>query len=314
MTAFRLQASRLALRILIVGAAVAATGSPTHSQALTVADLPDAPLATSQTQAAPQPPNSPAPQTNSSSQPANTAQAPQDQKQKSEEELKQEEKQRIMGVVPNFNTTDNPDALPLSPKQKFHLFFKSSVDPFVFVAAGLVAGEEQATNDFPGYHQGWEGYGKRFGASYADTFDGNLWGNAILPSLWHEDPRYFRLGTGSFWHRAVYSAETNVWSKRDNKTWGPNYANVIGNFISGGISNLYYPASDRGATLTVERAVTVTAEGAIGSELVEFWPDVVRHFRKNKNDVPPAQPTSPVATTPVQQPNGTSTPTPTNPQ
>ena len=201
--------------------------------------------------------------------------------------LKQEERQRILGVVPNFNTVESSAGVPsLSPGQKFHLMYKSSVDPFVFVADGFVAGLSQARNSNPGFGQGAEGYFKRFGASYLDTADGNLWGNAILPILFKEDPRYFRLGSGTFTHRFLYSAVTTVWCKRDNGTWGPNYANVLGNFISGGISNAYYPAADRGLGQTVDGALTVTAEGVIGAEFVEFWPDISRHLFKKHQAAP----------------------------
>ncbi len=198
--------------------------------------------------------------------------------------LKQEERQRILGVVPNFNTVESSAGVPsLSPGQKFHLMYKSSVDPFVFVADAFVAGLSQARNTNPGFGQGAEGYFKRFGASYLDTADGNLWGNAILPIVFKEDPRYFRLGSGTFTHRFLYSAATTVWCRRDNGTWGPNYANVLGNFISGGISNAYYPAADRGFGQTVDGALTVTAEGIIGAEFVEFWPDISRHlFKKHQ--------------------------------
>lgn len=210
------------------------------------------------------------------------------QQPSSDEELKQEEKQRILGVVPNFNTVYGQDAPPLTAKQKFQLDMKSSLDPFTFAAAALDAGLNEAEDQFTEYGWGAQGYGKRFAASYADTFDGGLWGNAILPIWWHEDPRYFRMGSGSFLRRALYSAATTVWCKRDNGSWGPNYANVAGNFVAGGISNLYYPSSDRGFGLTMEGALTVTAEGTIGAEFVEFWPDVSRRLF-HKKDKPPAR-------------------------
>ena len=196
------------------------------------------------------------------------------QQDQAETQLKQEEHQRILGVVPNFNTTDNQNAAPLSAQQKFRLAFRSAVDPFTFVAVAADAGISQAENDFPGYGQRPAGYGKRFGASYADSFDGTLWGNAIFPSLLHQDPRYFRKGKGSFTGRLLYAVSTTVWARNDNGTWGPNYANVAGSIVAGGISNLYYPASDRGIGLTFQRAFTVTAEGALGAIGVEFWPDV----------------------------------------
>lgn len=202
----------------------------------------------------------------------------------SAEVLKREERQRILGVVPNFNTVESAENVPpLSAKQKFHLMYKSSTDPFIFVTAGFVSAISQAKDGNPAFGQGAKGYGKRYGAAYADTVDGNLWGNAILPILFKEDPRYFRLGTGTFKRRLLYSASTTVWARRDNGTWGPNYANVIGNFISGGISNLYYPSEDGGVQQTLTGAATVTAEGTIGAAFLEFWPDISRHLFKKKN-------------------------------
>jgi hypothetical protein len=195
------------------------------------------------------------------------------QQDRAETQLNQEEHQRILGVVPNFNTTDNQNAAPLSARQKFRLAFRSAVDPFTFVAVAADAGISQAKNDFPGYGQGAAAYGKRFDASYADSFDGTLWANAIFPALLHQDPRYFRKGRGSFTARLLYAVSTTVRARNDNGTWGPNYANVAGSIVAGGISNLYYPASDRGVGLTFQRAFTVTAEGALGAIGVEFRPD-----------------------------------------
>lgn len=204
------------------------------------------------------------------------------QQQLAAEQLSQQEKQRIVGVVPNFNVSYNGDAVKLSPGQKLHLAIRSAVDPVAFAVAGVDAARSQAQNDFPGYGQGMQGYGKRWGASYADDFDGTLLGNALFPILLKEDPRYFRRGTGSFSSRLFYSLSTTVWCKRDNGTWGPNYANVMGNLAAGGISNLYYPASDRGVDLTFERGFTVTAYGALGGVFNEFWPDVARKVFKDR--------------------------------
>ena len=137
------------------------------------------------------------------------------QQDQAETQLNQEEHQRILGVVPNFNTTDNQNAAPLSARQKFRLAFRSAVDPFTFVAVAADAGISQAENDFPGYGQRPAGYGKRFGASYADSFDGTLWGNAIFPSLLHQDPRYFRKGKGKLYRAfVVCSLHDGVGAKR----------------------------------------------------------------------------------------------------
>jgi hypothetical protein len=215
------------------------------------------------------------------------------------EQVRQQEKQRIVGVVPNFNVSYNQDAAPLSRKQKLHIAFRTAVDPVAFAVAGFDAALSQAQNEFPGYRQGAQGYAKRFGASYVDNFDGTLMGNAIFPILLKQDPRYFRRGEGSFSSRLFYSLSTTVWSKSDNGNWGPNYSNVLGNLVAGGISNLYYPASDRGAALTFERGFTVTAYGAFGSVFNEFWPDIAKKIFKNK--LAKLQPKVP-ATTPVSSP------------
>ena len=223
---------------------------------------------------------------------------PPNPKPNADEDLRKAEKQRIFGVVPAFNAINNAANIPpLSPKQKFQLMWKSSTDPFIFTLDAFVAGIGQAedsnagtkeevnpdgtvTRERFGWGQGAKGYFQRFAASYADTLDGNFWGNAVLPVLLKEDPRYFRLGTGSFARRFLYSASTTIWARRDNGKWGPNYANVAGNFISGAISNLYYPSEEGGFEKTSIGALTVTAEGTFGAELIEFWPDIARHYRK----------------------------------
>ena len=205
-----------------------------------------------------------------------------EQRRVAEEELKKQEKQRVFGVMAAFNTTRNSDAQPLSSAQKYRLFFKSATDPWPFLLSAFTSGVDQAQNSFPEYGQGMQGYAKRFGASYTDYFTGNLLGNAVLASLLKEDPRYFQKGTGSDTSRALWAATSTVWCKRDNGTWGPNYANVVGNLMGAAVSNLYYPESDRTAGGTIERGVTVTAEAIIGSEVIEFWPDIVRHHNRKK--------------------------------
>ena len=179
-----------------------------------------------------------------------------------------------------FNVQSNANAAPLTSKQKFQLFFKSSTDWYQFAITAIDGGLSLLGKEYPSYGEGGEGFAKYWGAAYADTFDGNLWGNAILTSWWKEDPRYYRMGHGNFFKRAGYSAVTTVWCKRDKGTWGPNYANVAGNFIGGTISNLYYPANDRGVELTLGRGASVTYEGIVGAEIAEFWPDIVHSLHR----------------------------------
>jgi len=201
-------------------------------------------------------------------------QSEREKRERAQEQLKAQERQRILGIIPNFNTSLIPNAEPLSPSQKFHLAFKNTMDPFQFVASGIDAGLSQHSDDFAGYGQGAQGYAKRFAASYADAFNATMFGGAVFPVMLHQDPRYFRLGTGSFKKRLFYAISTTVRTKTDDKKWEPNYSNLLGNLAAGGISNLYYPSGSRGPGLTFERALVETAEGGIGTVFVEFWPDI----------------------------------------
>lgn len=197
--------------------------------------------------------------------------------QKAEEQIKEEEHQRNIGILPAFNVSYRSDAVSLTSGQKMRLAFRSSIDPVTFGGALLIAGYHEAMDDDKGFGWGAEGYGKRSGAAYLDSFDGTMIGNGILPSILHQDPRYFRLGHGTASHRLFYSLATAVICKHDNTgKWEPNYSNVGGNIISGAISNLYYPSGDSGISQTFSNGMIVTAEGGIGSIFQEFWPDISR--------------------------------------
>jgi hypothetical protein len=189
--------------------------------------------------------------------------------QVAEAQLKDEEKQRVLGVIPNFYVTYDPHPLPLDPKQKFELAWKTTVDPVNFAIVGGIAGVQQALNTFSGYGQGAQGYAKRYGASFADGAIGTFIGSAILPSLLKQDPRYFYKGVGSKRSRILYAIANSVICKGDNGRWQANYSNVLGNLAAGGISNLYYPSNDRnGLGLTFEN--TAIGIGATaGANLVE---------------------------------------------
>lgn len=136
---------------------------------------------------------------------------------------------------------------------------------------GAVAGAEQAGNAFKGYGQGAQGYGKRFGAYYADNFTGNMIGGAILPSVFKQDPRYFYKGTGTITSRTLYAIANTVICKGDNGHWQPDYSGILGDLASGGISNLYYPPSNRsGVDQTFLTVLVVTGEGAVQNLFQEF--------------------------------------------
>jgi hypothetical protein len=271
-------------------------------------NLPDNPVASSQQTTPGSTTATPAPHSDSQTSPVQspgTSTPEESERQKAQQQLDKQLHQRVFGVMATFNTTNNRDALPLSPKQKYELFFKSASDPWPFVLTAFGAGIDQAENSFPEYGQGVEGYAKRWGAGYTDYFTGNLLGNAVLASWFREDPRYFQKGTGSYTGRALWAAGGTVWCKRDNGSWGPNYANVLGNLMGAAVSNLYYPASDRTVGETLERGFTVTAQAIIGSEVIEFWPDMVRHHRRKQAEKlarQGIQTTTPQATPPTPAP------------
>jgi len=151
-----------------------------------------------------------------------------------------------------------------------------SIDPVTWLTTGAFAGIEQASNTFAGYGQGAQGYGKRFGANYADGFINNMLGNAVLASLLKQDPRYFYKGTGSIPSRAMYAIANAVICKGDNGRWQPNYSTILGGLAAGGISNLYYPSSNRsGVETSFANAFIGTGEGAVQNLFQEF---VVRHL------------------------------------
>ena len=204
------------------------------------------------------------------------------------EQIKVEEKQRVLGVLPNFYVSYIPNAVPLTSKQKFKLAGRTVMDPFTFVFVGGAAGVEQAQNHFRGYGQGAQGYAKRYGAAYADSVTSVFIGSAILPSLLKQDPRYFYKGSGGARSRILYAITNSVICKGDNGHWQTNYSNILGSLASGGISNLYYPAQDRsGAGLTFENAAIEIGASAAANLLQEF---VIRKLTPNVRNHDPAKP------------------------
>jgi len=262
----------------IASAAAELPEAPQPQYALAAAEPLGQETPAGQSQSAQPPAPSPAAQGSSSSQTPPQQPAPEkSQHEKADEQIKEQEKQRVVGIVPAFNISYRSDAVSLSAGQKMRLAFRSATDPVAFAAAFLVAGYHEALDDDTGFGWGIEGYGKRSGAAYLDAFDGSMIGNGILPSILHQDPRYFRLGHGTTTHRILYALATNVMCKHDNTgKWEPNYSNVGGNIISGAISNLYYPSGSSGIGQTFTNGLTVTAEGGAGSIFQEFWPDISR--------------------------------------
>lgn len=198
------------------------------------------------------------------------------------EQVRTEEKQRVLGIVPNFYVVYDPNAAPLSSKLKFSLALKVSTDPVTFLGAGLVAGTDQAA-DTPNFPEGAKGYGERFGANYANGLTDIMIGGAILPSLLHQDPRYFYQGTGTKKSRLLHAISTPLICKGDNGNWQPNVSALGGYLASGAIANTYYPDTNRGPGLVFgTTAIDIGADMANGL-LQEFVLRKITPSAKNRN-------------------------------
>jgi hypothetical protein len=203
-----------------------------------------------------------------------------------ETQIKGQERQRVLGVIPNFYVTYVPDAVPLTPKQKFELAWKASIDPVAFGMTGVIAGIQQSQNYFGGYGQGAEGYARRYGAAYGDFVIGTFIGGAILPSVLKQDPRYFYKGTGSWRSRFLYAVANSVICKGDNGRWQPAYSAILGGLAASGVSNLYYPPEDRDdGKLLLENTLIGIGTSAAFNILQEF---VLRKVTPNTQNPAPA--------------------------
>lgn len=185
------------------------------------------------------------------------------------QQVHDEEKQRIGGVIPNFYVEYEHNAPPLSPKLKFQLASRALVDPVTIVGFALGATFYQ-TARYPGYREGFVGYGQRLGSTFAGGYTNVLVGNAILPSLLHQDPRYFYKGTGTTNSRVLHALSSPFVSRGDNGRTEINFSNIGGDLASGAVANAYYPASDRGGQLVVRSALIGTAGRMTNALLQEF--------------------------------------------
>ncbi len=187
------------------------------------------------------------------------------------EQIKAEEKQRFIGVIPNFYISYVHDPAPMTTKQKFSLASRDTFDPVSLIGVGLAAGIEQANDRFPGYGYGAAGYGKRFAAQFGDGRTSNFLSHAVFPSIFHQDPRYFYQGTGTIKSRLIHAASYAIITRGDNGKPMPNYSYFLGDIGSGALSNLYYPHADRGIGLVFTNAAIGIAGKAGGTIVREFF-------------------------------------------
>jgi len=198
------------------------------------------------------------------------------------EQVKLEEQQRVLGFIPNFYVVYDHNAVPLTAKLKFELALKVSVDPVTFAGTSFLALLNQASH-YPDYVEGAKGYGQRFGAIYADDLTDIMIGGAILPSVLHQDPRYFYQGTGTTKSRLLHALSNPVICRGDNGRWQPNFSSLGGYLASGAIANAYYPASNRGGGLVLNTFLVDFSANEANSVIQEFILRKLTPSMKNRN-------------------------------
>jgi len=194
-----------------------------------------------------------------------------------ETELHNELHQRVFGVLPNFYTSYQWNAAPLTAKQKLKLTLHAATDPVFLGITGITAGIEQARNDYPEYGGGPGGYWKRYGAAYGDAVIGRLMSSVVFASVFHQDPRYFDMTNGSWQRRSWHAISSTVIQRGDNRHWQPAYAHLLGSASAGLIASTYHPGSNPGK-LVLDNTVLSLGEKAANNLIREF---VLRHLAKN---------------------------------
>jgi Carboxypeptidase regulatory-like domain len=185
-------------------------------------------------------------------------------------QIKAEEKQRLLGFIPQYHTSYVWDAAPLNAKQKFSLTTREFLDPVSLIGAGATAGVQQANNSFSGYGQGALGYGTRFAAALGNDLVSSYLSQAVFPSIFHQDPRYFYQGSGSTRSRLWHALSWAVIARSDRGHLMPNYSFLLGDLTAGAVSNLYYPPANRGAGVVLTNFAIGVASQAGKDVLREF--------------------------------------------
>ncbi len=184
--------------------------------------------------------------------------------------MKTEEKQRLLGVFPDFLVSYAPNPAPLTVAQKFHLGWKMIIDPVSLAGTAISAGIDEARNSHPEFGQGTEGYAKRFGAQYANHVSHVFIGHVVIHSIFHQDPRYFYKGTGSIRSRALYAIGTAFVAKSDKGHWQFDYSDVLGGLAAHEISTLYYPSTSRPVRQAADEVLLGFAGRAENNLIHEF--------------------------------------------
>lgn len=188
---------------------------------------------------------------------------------------KLEQPKRILGIIPNYRAVSADTQLPaLSPWKKFTLATQDSFDYSSFIYAGMLAGVAQAESSVPEFGQGALGYGRYYWHSFADLVSGNYLTEFIVPAAARQDPRYYTLGHGNFFHRTGYALSRLAVTRTDSGHESLNFSEIVGNGAAAGLSNLYYPGAERTWVKTYQKwTIQIALDGA-SNIIKEFWPDI----------------------------------------
>ncbi len=259
---FVLKALLLSAALISAHSLPAQTLAVADSSSMTAAiDMPDAPAAATSQQ-------------NGSPAPASLSPSPDGGKQT----------KRILGIMPNFRSVSVDAKLPpLSTKDKFVLMLQDSFDYSSFIYVGIIAGVGQMEKSYPEFHQGAAGYGRYYWHSFADNINGNLFTEALVPSVTREDPRYYTLGRGGAVKRTAYSVSRLLITRTDagNKTF--NFGEIVGNGAASGVSDLYYPRNERTWTKTGQKWLVQVSLDGVSNVVKEFWPDINKNIFHGKD-------------------------------
>jgi hypothetical protein len=213
------------------------------------------------------------------------------QSQQGQTQAPQKKNDRMFYVMPNYLTVENQAKVPpLTWKQKFSTTADGTFDPYEFVINGVLAGIRQAHDAYPAFGEGLEGYGKRYGAAFADGTDENMMVGGVFPSILRTDPRYYQLSHGKFFHRVLYAISRIAVTRTDSGKNVFNVSEFAGAGVAAGISNLYYPHSEASIDTTLTNWGTELGVDAFGNQLKEFWPDIHRRLQRKKKKSPETQP------------------------
>jgi hypothetical protein len=230
---------------------------------------------------------SPAPADTSSQGQSKTGEKSGDNKDPAVEEKKSPSNDRLFYVVPNYLTVENSTAIPpLTVGQKFKLVALGAFDPFEYPYVGAIAGINQAEKSDLSYGYGFGAYAKRYASAFADTTIENFMVGAVLPSLLHQDPRFYELGKGGFRRRARYAALRIVFTRTDSGKKQFNYSEVAGSAIAAAISNTYHSPQDRNALNAVNTWWEQVVGDLLSYEVKEFWPDIHRRLHRKQQASP----------------------------